>query len=195
MTRLHPGKVESNHIACPTRDKKDKKQHKNSRELGLISGRDGTDYRDAVQRLTAWCSENNINLNPSKTKELVIDFTEEQYTPRPLYINGDCVERVPAFRFLGTHIAEGLSWTSDTSAVVKRAQHRLHFLRILRKTNLQVKLLASFYRCSVESVCRQHHPEDHRLLIALSGGPVQLSPPQESSQHTERPIPPWTSSV
>jgi len=62
------------------------------------------------------------------------------------------VERVPVFRFLGTYIAEDLSWTTNTIAVAKKAQQRLHFLRILRKTNLQEKLLLSFYRCSIESV-------------------------------------------
>lgn len=49
-------------------------------------------------------------------------------------------------------IAEHLYWTTNSTAVVKKAQQELHFLRILRKTNLQEKLLVSFYCCSIESV-------------------------------------------
>ncbi|KAL6462782.1 hypothetical protein MHYP_G00292040 [Metynnis hypsauchen] len=37
-------------------------------------------------------------------------------------------------------------------AVVKKAQQRLYFLRILRKNNLQEKLLVSYYRSTIESV-------------------------------------------
>ncbi|KAI4896265.1 hypothetical protein NFI96_020618, partial [Prochilodus magdalenae] len=41
--------------------------------------------------------------------------------------------------------AEDLSWTTNTTAVVKKAQQRLYFLRILRKNSLQEKLLVSCY--------------------------------------------------
>ncbi|KAI4889911.1 hypothetical protein NFI96_001785 [Prochilodus magdalenae] len=37
-------------------------------------------------------------------------------------------------------------------ALVKKAQQRLYFLRILRKNNLQEKLLVSYYRFAIESV-------------------------------------------
>ncbi|KAK0151012.1 hypothetical protein N1851_007892 [Merluccius polli] len=68
-----------------------------------------------------------------------------------LHINGECVERVPVFKFLGTHITEDLFWTTNIHHMVKKAQQRLHFLRILRKHHLVEKLLVS-YRCSIESV-------------------------------------------
>ncbi len=83
--------------------------------------------------------------------ELIIDFRKNSADPDPLNINGDYIKRVPAFRFLGTLITEDLSWTTNTTAVVKTAQQRLHFPRILRENNLQDRLL-SFYRCSTESV-------------------------------------------
>ncbi|XP_066531611.1 semaphorin-4A-like [Hoplias malabaricus] len=120
--------------------------------VGLISGGDETAYRDEVLGLVDWCAENNLSLNSTKTKELVIDFRRKRADPTPLIINGDCVERVPSFRFLGMHISEDLTWTTNTTAVVRKAQQRLYFLRILRKNNLQEKLLVSYYRCAIESV-------------------------------------------
>lgn len=33
---------------------------------------------------------------------------------RPITINGDTVERVSSFKFLGTHITEDLTWTMHT---------------------------------------------------------------------------------
>lgn len=62
------------------------------------------------------------------------------------------MERVFSFKFLGTHITEDFTWTTNTTALVKKAQQRLYFLRTLKKTNLSGELLVSFYHCSVESV-------------------------------------------
>ncbi len=120
--------------------------------VGLITKGDESAYRDEVQRLTEWCLQNNLSLNIKKTKELIIDFRKKQDKHTPLYINGEGVERVTSFKFLGTHISENLSWTTNTTAIVKKAQQRLYFLCTLKKVNLSQQHLTSFYRCSIESV-------------------------------------------
>lgn len=120
--------------------------------VGLISRGDKTAYRDGFQRLTEWCMANNLALNASKTKELIIDFRIHNTSLTPLHVSGVYVERVLAFRFLGISIAEDLSWRTNTSAVVKKAQQRLYFLRTLRRNHLQEHLLVSFYHCAIESV-------------------------------------------
>ncbi len=70
----------------------------------------------------------------------------------PLYINGDCVERVTAFKYLGVHISETLSWTINISALTKKAQQRLHFLRVLRKSGLEQRFLVFFYQSTIQIV-------------------------------------------
>ena len=120
--------------------------------VGLISGGDETAYREEVQRLSTWCTLNNLVLNTSKTKELIVDYRRKKSDMQPIAINGERVERVSDFSFLGTHIEQDLSWTRNTIALLKKAQQRLYFLRLLRKNKLKKKLLVSFYRCSVESV-------------------------------------------
>lgn len=55
--------------------------------------------------LVKWCSENNLELNISKTKEMVIDFQKNENKLKPLEINGQVVERVENFKFLGTTIS------------------------------------------------------------------------------------------
>lgn len=109
-------------------------------------------YRDEVQRLVERSTKNNLSLNPSKTKELYMDFSRNKPAPAPLYINGVCVQRVSHFKFLGAHISEDLSWSVNTTAAVKKAQQRLHFLRVLKRNNLEEKLLVTFYRSTIESV-------------------------------------------
>ncbi|KAK3534759.1 hypothetical protein QTP86_024092 [Hemibagrus guttatus] len=82
--------------------------------VGLIAGGDESAYRDEVERLSGWCRENNLLLNTTKTKELIIDYRRKETDITPLYISGDCVERVADFRFLGVQIEEGLTWSTNT---------------------------------------------------------------------------------
>ena len=54
-----------------------------------------------------------------------MDFRKKQDVHSPLNISGERVERVSSFRFLGTHISEDLTWTANTTALVKKAQQQL----------------------------------------------------------------------
>ncbi|KAL0173817.1 hypothetical protein M9458_029785, partial [Cirrhinus mrigala] len=120
--------------------------------VGLISRGDEVAYREEVLKLATWCSKNNLALNTKKTKEIIVDFRRHSTDLAPLYINGECVERVHTFRFLGVFISDNISWTVNTTAIIKKAQQRLYFLRVLRKYNLDSSLLLTFYRASIESL-------------------------------------------
>ncbi|XP_039647286.1 uncharacterized protein LOC120553194 [Perca fluviatilis] len=120
--------------------------------VGLISKGDESNYRDEVEQLAGWCRANNLLLNTSKTKELIVDFRRKKTDIQPLLIGGTCVERVSDFRFLGVNIMEDLIWDAHTTELVKKAQQRLYFLRVLRRNNIPQKQLVSFYRCSIESI-------------------------------------------
>ncbi|KAI3375577.1 hypothetical protein L3Q82_003700 [Scortum barcoo] len=63
------------------------------------------------------------------------------------------VERVSSFKFLGIHISENLSWTANTSSLIKKAHQRLFFLRTLKKNHLSTAIpMGNFYRCAIESI-------------------------------------------
>ena len=79
----------------------------------LISRGDESDYRDEVERL--WCKVNNLLLNTSKTKELIVDFKRKKTDIQPLLIGRTRVERVSNFRFLGVNIIQDLTWSVHTS--------------------------------------------------------------------------------
>ena len=102
--------------------------------------------------LSLRCSDNNLTLNVQKTIELIMDFRRNRHAHTPHLINGEQVETVTTFRFLGTHISADHSWTYNIRALVKKAQQQLHFLCVLRKNKLDTKLQLAFYHSSVESV-------------------------------------------
>ena len=46
--------------------------------IGLISDDDESAYRDDVKHLVRWCASNDLVLNVSKTKEIVVDFRKSK---------------------------------------------------------------------------------------------------------------------
>ncbi|KAI4891818.1 hypothetical protein NFI96_002199 [Prochilodus magdalenae] len=120
--------------------------------IGLIRGDDETAYRDEVQHLAVWCDDNNLVLNTQKTKEVIVDFRKSRNQAHtPIHISGAEVECVSNFKFLGVHISEDLTWSLNSSTMVKKAQQRLYFLRSLKKAHLCPRILVDFYRCTIES--------------------------------------------
>ena len=94
--------------------------------VGLINNDDDSAYREEVHQLINWCDKNNLQLNVNKTKEIIVDFRKEKMSHTPLTINGSAVESVKSTKFLGVHITDDLTWTTNTTFLVKKAQQRLH---------------------------------------------------------------------
>ena len=68
--------------------------------VGQISNNDETEYRNERESLVNWCDDNNLSLNVSETKEMIIDFRKRSGRHAPVYINSEEVEMVESFRFL-----------------------------------------------------------------------------------------------
>ncbi len=120
--------------------------------VGLSTKDDKTHYRKEVNLLTTWCRDNNLLLNVSKTKEIVVDFRRGHTQHPPLTINGAAVERVSSTKFLGVHISEDLSLTTNTASLGKKAQRRLYFLRKLKRARAPPPIMCTFYRGTMESI-------------------------------------------
>lgn len=56
--------------------------------VGLISEGDKSAYRDEVERLSLWCSSNNLLPNTSKPKEMIIDYRKKKTDILLLFIRG-----------------------------------------------------------------------------------------------------------
>ncbi|KAI2646812.1 hypothetical protein H4Q32_025568 [Labeo rohita] len=95
--------------------------------VGLISNSDETPCREEVAQLVEWCGANNLSLNVSKTKEVVMDFRRNSVDHPPLTIDSSAVERVSSTKFLGVHITEDLIWTTNTMSLSKKANSAYTF--------------------------------------------------------------------
>ncbi len=81
-----------------------------------------------------------------------MDFRRNSGDHPPLTLDSSTVERVSSTKFLGVHITEDLTWTTNTMSVSNKAQQRLHFLRRLKRASLPPPILTTFYRGTIESV-------------------------------------------
>ena len=45
---------------------------------GCIENEYETAYREEVQRMVGWCTENNLELNVLKTKQMIINFRSKK---------------------------------------------------------------------------------------------------------------------
>ncbi|KAI3360341.1 hypothetical protein L3Q82_014656 [Scortum barcoo] len=105
---------------------------------------------------------NSITKFADDITELIVDFRKvKRETHDPIHINGMAVERVSSFKFLGIHISENLSWTANTSSLIKKAHQRLFFLRTLKKNHLSTAILRQLL-----PVCDREYPNQlHYSLV------------------------------
>ena len=124
--------------------------------IGLIHDDNESEYREQVDLLVDWCSTNNLILNVSKTKEIVVDYRHNKLVKDPLIIQGIIqgkeVEHVESFKLLGTHLTRDLTWSINTKFIAKKARQRLYFLRKLKSYGVNRTILINFYKAIIESI-------------------------------------------
>ena len=101
--------------------------------VGLITDNDETSYREEVRDLARWCQNNNLSLNVTKTKKIIVDYRKRRTEHAPILINGAVVEQVESFKFLTVHITNKLEWSTHTKTVMKRPRQSLFPLRKLKR--------------------------------------------------------------
>ena len=119
--------------------------------IGLLSNNDETCYRDEVDKFCKWCDDNHLNLNVSKTKEMIIDFRKKKSYVVPLAIKNENVEIVSEYKYLGNIIDNHLSGTSNVNTVIKKTNKKLYFVRKLKSMKVNNTVLTMFYKSIVQS--------------------------------------------
>ncbi len=74
-------------------------------------------YREEIDKSVMWCEDNHLILNVSKTKELVIDFRKKTDKVSPITINGNPIEIISSYKYLGVHIDQCLNWKINSVSI------------------------------------------------------------------------------
>ena len=119
--------------------------------------RDGQEdeYRNLVAAFCDWTKVNGLLLNTTKTKEMVVDIRKSK-APRPpilpINIDGEDIEMVRSYKYLGVHLDNKLDWSVNSEALFRKGQSRLYFLRKLRSFDVCKEMLVMFYHAMMASV-------------------------------------------
>ena len=130
-----------------------------------------TNLQDSVTAAVNWSQNNNMKINSSKTKEMLISFSKSTPDVPNIEVQGTNLERVSKCTLLGVELNNKLDWSDHIAKVYKRASQRLHFLSALRKTKIPQKDMLQIYtsliRPITEYATQVWHP-------ALTGSETQL---------------------
>lgn len=75
-----------------------------------ITNNNESAYRAEVENLEHWSRDNNLILNVTKTKEMILDLRRLKPSLHcPININGEKVEIVQSFKFTSVRMLHGLS--------------------------------------------------------------------------------------
>ena len=107
------------------------------------------DHGHALPDFVKWCEESFLDLNVSKTKEL-IDFRKQKAIVPASTIHGKDVEIVNGYRYLGTWFDSRLKFDTNTDMIVKKAHQRIYLLRRIRSFEVSKPILCSVYSSYIE---------------------------------------------
>ena len=100
-----------------------------------------------------WCNKSFLEMNISKTKDMIIHFRRNRDSNHEATVlNGQIVEYVNTYKYLGTIIDNKLNFEENCEAVCKKGRQRLFCLRKLSTFNIDRTMLTLFYRAFIESV-------------------------------------------
>ncbi len=105
-------------------------------------------YLKFVNYITIWTEESFLQLNISKTKEMCCGANSVQAFCEPLLVNGEEVEQVGSFKYLGTEIDSQFSFDKHSDNVFKKGLSTWK----LRSFNIEKDILMVVYKSLIESV-------------------------------------------
>ncbi len=119
--------------------------------LSLLQGAE-SDHGRALPVFVKWCDDSFLDLNVSKTKELIIDFRKIKTNTTASRIHCEDVEIVNSYKYLGTVFDSQLKFDINSESVVKRAHQRIHLLRKINSFGVSKSILCTVYLSYIESL-------------------------------------------
>jgi hypothetical protein len=115
-----------------------------------------------ITESTKWASENNMKLNPTKTKEVRVGFSPlDPVALPPITIDGHDIVVVPHAKLLGVMISKDLKWIEHVDYICNKASKRLYASRLLKRSSIPsgklVRVYATCVRPILEFSCEVWH--------------------------------------
>ena len=110
------------------------------------------DLQIACDTAFQWSSDNDMVINPTKTKEILIDFSKRRKPPHPLQIDNTIITRVSKVKLLGVSITHDLKWNTHVDEITAKANQRVFWLSRLKRAGVPPDDLIMIYKSVVRPV-------------------------------------------
>ena len=122
-----------------------------------------------------WCTDHDLQLNSSKTKELIVDPRRKPSTKTPVLIKGEPISITDTFKLLGTHISNNLKWKINADHIYKKSPAKTLPSPTAQEVQSKVPSTAPL----LHSHRRKHPHLIHHSLVRQS----RLTIPEEITAH------------
>ena len=119
---------------------------------GLVKEDDTEEYMNCIDYVCNWCQENFLDLNVSKTKELIWDNRRSSRSIIPVRINNADVEIAETYKYLGVTLDNKFKFAAHSEVQIKKASKRMYFVRSLVKLNVNSELIGAFFNAVISPV-------------------------------------------
>ena len=127
-------------------------------EHELISLNSQGNMQEVVDEVVKWTSNNKMELNSKKTKDMWICFSNKIPEPPPLFCGTETIERVETFKLLGVWQQNNLKWNTHVHQTVRKACKKLFHLRECRRSNLPVEIGLTTYISKIRPILEYASP-------------------------------------
>ena len=122
--------------------------------------------QEAVHTVKEWSDNNNMRLNETQTKEMLISLKKNAIETQPLLINKKAIERVTHFKILGVWLSDTLSWSHHVHHMTSRASPRLYYIKQLKRSGLTREDLLVYYKTMIRPILEYACPVWHAGLTS-----------------------------
>jgi len=110
-----------------------------------------SNMKDFMENLLNWADQNHMQLNTTKTKEMILGPLSRSQLPILSTPLGP-IDRVSSFKLLGVYIETTLCWSLHVDNMIKKATKRLYFLKQLMRAGLPSNHLFHYYSTVIRPV-------------------------------------------
>jgi len=125
------------------------------------------------QQLLSWADSNDMVVNFSKTKEIVMGPSSAISHLPLISVTSHQIERVTETKLLGIHLDCNLSWHPHVEAITSKATQRLYFLKQLKRAGLPHSQLLHFYITVIRPVLEYAVPVWHHLITKTQADNIE----------------------
>ena len=111
-----------------------------------------------TDRIAECVNDNNMKLNPTKGKEMLVCFQKVLPHIPQITIGDDKLERVSSCKLPGVYVSNNLTWNEHVDAVTKKTTKRIYFMRVLKRAGVAPKELVHIYLASIRSIIEYTAP-------------------------------------